>query len=228
MNHDSWLKIITLLSDLVVFNSFDFESFLKKLIKLIMKLVPVDSCFIYIFDPAKNELILTASKKPHKSHLGRIIIKKGEGITGWVAEQKKTVVIAEKSYNDKRFKHFEELPEDDFEAFLSVPIVDKSGSIGVINLQNRKKTLFKKKQIEMLEAIVKIVSSAFAKVALQERVGVLESRLQERKLVEKAKGILMKKNGLSEQEAYSLIRMEAMKKRKTLAQIAEAVLLVFG
>ena len=228
MKHDSWLKIITLLSDLVVFDSFEFEDFLKKLIKLIIKLIPVDSCFIYILDHSKNELILAASKKPHKGELGKITLKKGEGIPGWVAENKKTVIITEKAYKDKRFKSFEELPEDRYEAFLSVPITNKSGSIGVINLQNKEKFLFKSEQTEMLEAIVKIISSAFAQMVLQKKVGELENKLHERKLVEKAKGILMKKDGMNEQEAYTLIRQEAMKKRKPLSEIAQAILLVWG
>ncbi len=228
MKHDPWLKIITLLSDLVVFDSYDFEGFLKKLIKLIIKLIPVDSCFIYILDSTKNELILVASKKPHTSDLGKITLKKGEGITGWVAENQKTVIISEKAYSDNRFKGFKQLPEDRYEAFLSLPILDKSGSIGVINLQDKEKYNFEKEQTEILEAIVKIVSSAFAQMVLQKKVGELENKLQERKLVEKAKGILMKKDGMSEQAAYALIRQEAMKKRKSLKEIAEAILLVWG
>ncbi|CAN5175301.1 hypothetical protein BH09PAT2_BH09PAT2_03420 [soil metagenome] len=228
MEHHSWLKIITLLSDLVVFDSFDFQDFLKKLIKLIIKLIPVDSCFIYILDHSKNELILVASKKPHKGQIGKITLKKGEGITGWAAETKKTIVIEKEAYKNKHFKHFDELPEDTFESFISIPIVDKSGSIGVINLQNRNSMSFNKSQIEMLEAIVKLISSAFSQVVLQKKIGELENKLVERKRIEKAKGILMKKDKMSEQEAYSLIRQEAMKKRKSLGEIAEAILLVWG
>ena len=228
MKQDSLFKIITLLSDLVVFDTFDFEVFLKKLIKLIIQLIPVESCFIYCYDSSKNEFILAASKKPHKSELGKITLKKGEGLTGWAAENKKPVIISEKAYSDKRFKTFPELPEDKYEAFLSMPIIDKSGSIGVINLQNKEKFVFKKEQIEILEAVVKIVSSAFAQIVLQKKVGELEIKLQERKLVEKAKGILMKKDNMTEQRAYALIRQEAMKKRKSLSEIAQAILLVWG
>ena len=228
MKTDHWPKIITLLSDLVVHDSYSFKEFLSQLMKLILKFVPVDSCFIYIYDETENDLILMASKKPHVNQLGKIKLKKGEGITGWVAEKQKTVVLNKKSYKDKRFKSFNELPEDMYEAFLSVPITYKSGSIGVINLQNKNKYVFKKEQIETLEAIVKIVSAGFATVVLQKKVDLLENQLGERKLIEKAKGILMEKNNLSESEAYSLIRQEAMKKRKSKSDIAEAIILVWG
>lgn len=224
---ESWVKIINLLSELVVFDSYDFEQFLKKLIKLILKIIPVSSCLIYFYDREEKKLILIASKKPHQNLMGKLSMKEGEGITGWVATHGKTVVLKKQAYKDKRFKSFDELPEDTFEAFLSLPIVDKEGVVGVMNLQNKEEYNFSKEHIKALEAIVKIVSSAFEKVLLERKVGKLEDKLEERIVIEKAKGLLMKKQKISERAAYELIRTEAMKKRKTMREMAEAVLLVY-
>src|SRR3989344_4271036 len=226
--HESLYNIIHLLGDLTIFKTFDFEGFLKKLIRLILQIVPVDSCLIYFFDRSKNELILIASKKPHAKLLGRIALKKGEGITGWVAETKKIAALKKQAYKDSRFKTFKELPEDKYEAFLSVPIIDNEGVIGVINLQNKQHYSFTKKEIGALEAIVKIISSAFKTIVLERKISKLESSLEERKLVERAKGILMKIQNITEAKAYEMIRHEAMKKRKTKRDIAEAILMVFG
>ncbi len=226
--HESLYNIIHLLGDLTIFQSFDFEGFLKKLIHLILKIVPVDSCLIYFYDRSKNELILIASKKPHNKLIGRITLKKGEGITGWVAETKKTVVLKKQAFKDSRFKAFKELPEDRYEAFLSVPIIDKTGIVGVINIQHKQPYLFTQKEIGALEAIVKIISSAFRTVVLERQVSKLEDSLEERKIVERAKGVLMKIKNISESQAYEMIRHEAMKKRKTKRNIAEAILMVFG
>ena len=226
--HESLYNIIHLLGDLTIFKSFNFEGFLKKLIHLILQIVPVDSCLIYFYDRSKNELILIASKKPHVKLLGRITLKKGEGITGWVAETKKTVVLKKQAFKDARFKPFKELPEDRYEAFLSVPIVDQEGIVGVINLQHKLPYSFTKKEIGALEAIVKIVSSAFKTIVLERKISKLENSLEERKLVERAKGILMKIRKISEAQAYEIIRQEAMKKRKNKRDIAEAILMVFG
>lgn len=228
MEKNTFVKTMHHLAELVVFDTLDFEGFLKKLIQLILQIVPVDSCFIYIYDPNQNEFVLMASKHPHKNQIGNIRLKKGEGITGWVAENKKVVSLNKKAYSDKRFKKFNEIPEDDYEAFLSVPISDKYRPVGVINLQNKQQYNFKKEQIEILEAFVKIVSSAFSQIMLQKRVDNLESALKERKLIEKAKGALMQNKNITEQEAFSFIRQEAMKKRKTKKEIAEAILLVFN
>jgi len=219
-------QIATILSDLIVFDRLSLDQFLNKIIKLINKIIDVDSCFIYLYQSKK--LTLFASKKPHQNLLGKIILKEGEGITGWVAENKKTVAIKEKAYLDPRFKFFKELPEDRYEAFLSVPIIDKQGLVGVINLQNKKPKVFLKKEKQMIEIFASIIASGLRKVILQEKLGLLEEKLEERKIVEKAKGILMKKESLTEEEAYKKMQKEAMKKRKKLKKIAEAVILLWG
>jgi len=219
-------QIATILSDLVVFDRLSLDQFLKKIIKQINKIIEVDSCFIYLYQNKK--LTLFASKKPHQNLLGKIILKEGEGITGWVAENKKTVAIKEKAYLDSRFKFFKELPEDRYEAFLSVPIIDKQGLVGVINLQNKKPKVFSKKERQMVEIFASVIASGLRKVILQQRLGFLEEKLEERKIVEKAKGILMKKENLTEEEAYQKMQKEAMKKRKKLKEIAEAVILLWG
>lgn len=226
-SQQSLISIIHLLADLVVFDSYSFDGFLKKLIKLLNHLIPVDSSLVYFYDRQAKQLILSASKKSHKNLVGKIAMKRGEGITGWVAEHRKTVVLKKLAYKDKRFKAFEELPEDRYEAFLSVPIVDKEGVVGVVNLQNKDAYNFTKEEVELVETIVKIIASAFESVFLQRQVDNLQAKLSERKIVEKAKGLLMKKDKLTEKKAYDIIRLEAMKKRKTMKEIADAIILIY-
>lgn len=226
-NNTSLLKVIRLLSDLVVFNHYGFDEFLKKLIKVIIEIIPADSCLIYLYDREKRELILIGSKKPHREEIGKITLKSGEGITGWVAERKKTVAIEKEAYKDARFRFFRELPEDRYESFLSVPILDNDGVVGVINVQNRLPYTFTKNQIKTIESLVNIIASAFANVVLERKVNHLEHKLEERKLIEKAKGTLMKIRGMSEDEAYRFIRRESMDKRKSMKEITEAILLVW-
>src|SRR5262245_44996623 len=110
----SLADVINLLSALVVFKEYDFNQFLKQLIKIIVKIVPADSCLIYFYDQQSKQLILVGSKKPHVEEMNKIVMQEGEGITGWVAEHGKTVAIAQKAYLDERFKSFAELPEDKF------------------------------------------------------------------------------------------------------------------
>ncbi len=223
----SFVEMINLLSGLVVYNEYDFNQFLKHLIKIILKIVPADSCLIYFYDNHNKQLILVGSRKPHGEAIENIVMKEGEGITGWVAQHQKTVALFEKAYLDERFKPFKELPEDKFESFLSVPISNDTGIVGVINIQNRDPYEFSKQQIKTIESLVKIISSAFVQTVLQRKVNKLQAQLEERKIIEKAKGILMKTRSLSENDAFIFIRSEAMKHRKSMKEIAEAILLVW-
>jgi len=222
-----WLEVVTLLSDLVVFKHYDFDEFLKKVISVGIKIVPADACLIYFYDREKNKLILVGSKKSHDNLLGQITMEKGEGITGWVLEHNKTVAIEKEAYKDLRFKTFRELPEDRYESFLSVPIMDVDGVVGVINFQSKHTYTFSKEQIEVAEAIVKIIASAFEQVLLGRKIGQLQTKLAERKLIEEAKGVVMKVKNIDENAAYHYIRQEAMSKRKSMKEVAEAVLILF-
>lgn len=228
LTQKSWLKIINALSELVVFQSYDFEKFLKKLIQAVTEIIPVDSCFVYFYDRSEKKLILSGSKRPHKKLLGRVSLRWGEGITGWVAKHKKIVILQRKAYLDERFKSFDELPEDKFEAFLSVPILDSEGVVGVMNFQHKDKYGFTKDQINGVVAVGKIIASAFYHLVSKKTITKLSLKLEERKVIDKAKWVLMKERGLSEDEAYCVIQKEAMSKRVTMRKIADAILLVYS
>jgi len=223
----SLTQVITLLAELTVFNQLDFEQFLKQLIVIIQKIIPTDSCLIYFYDKQHKHLLLIGSKNPQTNTINTLSMEEGEGITGWVAKYKQTVVIEKKAYQDPRFKAFAQLPEDTFESFLSVPIVNETGVVGVINVQNKKPHSFDVSQVKTIESLVKIISSAFAKVILERKVSTLENQLEERKVVEKAKGILMRLRNMTEEQAFAFIRGEAMNRRKSMKDIADAILLVW-
>ncbi|MGH7245795.1 MAG: ANTAR domain-containing protein [Candidatus Levyibacteriota bacterium] len=223
----SFSDVITLLSELVVFSQYDFNQFLNRFIKIIIKILPADSCLIYFYDQQHKTAMLIGSKKHHEEEIGHVVMHHGEGITTWVAEHKKPVAIEKEAYKDKRFRFFSELPEDKYESFLSVPISNETGVVGVINIQNKKPYAFSKEEIKTLESLVKIIASAFAKIALERKVIHLEDKLEERKVVEKAKGILMRMKQMTENDAFSFLRTEAMAKRKSMKEIAEAILLVW-
>src|SRR3989441_1516220 len=120
--------------------TLDLDQVLRQIVDLVIDVTHGDACLIYLLDESGDNLVLRASKNPHPKLIGKIAMKVGEGITGWVAREVQPVAIARHASRDSRFKLFHTLPEDKYEAFLSVPIVapptDKV--IGVINVQHRK------------------------------------------------------------------------------------------
>jgi two-component system, response regulator / RNA-binding antiterminator len=81
-------------------------------------------------------------------------------------------------------------------------------------------------QGEDLSGIIHVAAARFAEYKrLRDELKEAKSQLAERKLVDRAKGILMADHGYSEPEAYKRMRSMAMSKGKRLAEIAEAIIL---
>ncbi len=132
------LRILHEISQSISCN-LDLDQVLNEIIDLVVDVTRCDSCLLYLVDESEPYLFLRASKNPHPRLIGRISLKVGEGITGWVAENAEVVVIDRNASKDPRFKVFNNLPEDRYDAFLSVPIiVPPERVIGVINVQHRK------------------------------------------------------------------------------------------
>src|SRR5678810_329311 len=106
-------------------NTLDLEAVLKHIVEIVVEVTEADACLLYLLSDGQDELILRASKNPHPKLIGRITIGMGEGITGWVAQERTRVVIPSNASDDPRFKFFHNLPEDRHQAFVSVPIMAK-------------------------------------------------------------------------------------------------------
>lgn len=113
----------------------DLEQLLHDVVDLCLDAVHADACFVYLYE--QDELVLRASSNAHPDEVGRLRMRIGEGITGWVAQQRRPVALPSQAMQDARFKFYSALPEDCFEAFLSVPILFRNQVLGVINLQHR-------------------------------------------------------------------------------------------
>jgi uroporphyrinogen-III synthase len=177
---------------------------------------------IYVLEG--DELILQASKNLHSGALGRVKMKLGEGVAGWVAKHLEPVAIAEGAYLDNRFQSFQELPEDQYEALLSVPIVSGGRLVGVINLQNQERHEYGDREIRLIATIGFLMGAKIETARLESENSVLLDRLATRTFVDRAKGILQRTLHLSEDEAYRMMRRQSQNQRKTMKEIAEIIM----
>jgi signal transduction protein with GAF and PtsI domain len=196
---------------------------LARIIEFASSVVKCDSCFIYVRED--NDLVLRASKNPHGEEVGRLKLPVGQGITGWVAEHREPVAVSQHASQDARFRVFHELPEDSFEAFLSVPILSRGRVVGVINLQHREPHTYTRRQIRLISMIGFLVGAELEMARLEVENSHLAQQLETRKLLERAKGILQRDLGLDEEQAYLTLQRQARQKRRTLKEIAESVVL---
>jgi len=133
------------------------------------------------------------------------------------------VAIARNAFQDQRFQFFNELPEYRYESFLSVPLLSRGRAVGVINLQNREPHTYNKSEIRLISTIGFLVGAEIEMARLEEKSSQLTEELETRKVVERAKGILQRESRLSEEEAYLTLRRQSRQQRKSMKEVAEAI-----
>src|SRR6202163_5103228 len=136
------------------------QEVLTQIVDFATTVVSCDSCFLYALED--GDLILRASKNAHPDVVDRLKLRLGQGITGWVAEHKQPVAVALNASQDPRFQLFKDLPEDRFEAFLSVPVMCRGRIVGVINLQNREPHEYSEREIMLVSTIGFLVGAEIA------------------------------------------------------------------
>lgn len=199
---------------------------LKLVVEFVAAVVKCDSCFIYVLDGA--ELTLRASQNPHDEVVDHLKIRMGQGITGWVAENRRPVAIGENASLDPRFQAFHELPEDRYEAFLSVPILCRDKLVGVINAQHREPRQHSRREVHLISTIGFLVGPEI-EMARLEAESMKSSELAEaRRMVDEAQKVLARMLKVDEDEAYLVMQKESRERRESMKQVAEAVLLVEG
>jgi two-component system, response regulator PdtaR len=144
------LRLFQKVSRLMV-RDLSLQGVLQNIVGLVVEFMHCNSCLIYLID--NDELVLCASNNPAPETIGKVRLRVGEGLTGWVARERRFVAIAKHAYLDPRFKHFASLREDTFEAFLSAPVIARSHVVGVINVQHREAHPFTGEEMEALTTV---------------------------------------------------------------------------
>ena len=129
----------------------DLDDILNEIVNLVKDFLECDSCLIYLVED--GQLVLCASSEPSRRNLSSVRLRLDEGLTGWVARERRLLAISREAYNDPRFKYFKDLPQDRFEAFLSAPIISQNKVVGVINVQNREARVHPGSDMELLSTL---------------------------------------------------------------------------
>jgi len=153
----------------IVSSSLTLEKMLEELVALVVSVTRSDACLVYLVDEPAGEIVLCASQLPHAKEIGRIRMRIGEGVTGWVAQHRSVVALSSRASLDPRFKTFSSLPEDTYEAFLSVPLVTSGEVIGVINVHHWKPRNHSPEEVALLGYAAEQMGGAIAKAKLQEQ-----------------------------------------------------------
>jgi signal transduction protein with GAF and PtsI domain len=216
----------------IVSSPLSLDEMLGEIVGLAAQVTGCDACLVYLAEGESGEFVLRASLLPHASDLGNLRMKMGEGVTGWVAEHQSPVALSSKAADDPRSKIFPALVEDTYQAFLSVPLVNKGKAIGIVNIHHREKHEHSPEEISTISFIGEQMGSAIAKSLLEEEnarlteeTAEMKRQLETRKSVERAKGILQRRQNMTEEEAYLRMRNESRRLRRPMKDLADAIIL---
>jgi signal transduction protein with GAF and PtsI domain len=140
---------------------------MQTIVNDVAEFIHSDSCLLYLQND--GELVLVASRSPNPAAIGEVRLRLDEGLTGWVARERRILAITREAYNDPRFKFFRDLPEDTYEAFLSAPVIARNRVVGVINIQHRQSHVHTGDDIELITTVGEMIGALVAQALADER-----------------------------------------------------------
>jgi two-component system, sensor histidine kinase PdtaS len=161
-------------------STLDLEEVLAIVARKVAEALGADACFVYLYDERADELVLRATHGTRVEEMTRRPrMRPGEGITGTAAAERAPVMLPAQAHLDERFKAFQNLPEDEYESILAVPILAREKLAGALNVRTRVPREFSGPEIELLLAIAAQVAQTIEHAKLyaeaQRRVGELEA-----------------------------------------------------
>jgi len=181
-------------------------------------------CSLMLLDPEKKELVIKATQSISEAYNRKPNIKLGEGIVGKVAQDKKLICVLDVK-EDERYINRDIAKKEGLCSLVSVPLAVKGRVIGVLNCYTSKKHRFSKSELEVLTTLANQAAVAIENAELDLRARTAEEALTTRKLIERAKEILAQEANMLPSEAYRLIQKQSMDMRKSMREIAQAIIL---
>ena len=197
---------------------------LKLIVTLTANVMNAKICSLWLLDEKDQALRIRATQAMSEEYLKERKLLVGEGIVGLVAKEKKPIIIPN-VLNDSRYKEKTLAKKEKLVSMVSVPMMVKNRVIGVINCYTTTLYDFRESDIDLLTAVANQAAVSIENTELMVKTKIVQEELEARKKIEKAKGILMKEKGLTEEQAYELLRKASMNKRLTMKDVAEAIIL---
>jgi GAF domain-containing protein len=223
LNSKQIIDALTKISDAVISDLY-LEEILKLIVTVTAEVMNSKICSLMLLDKSTNELAVKATQSVSEFYNKKPNAKFGEGIAGRAAQLGKPITVLDVR-KDKRYLNQAIAKRENLCSLLSLPLIFKGNVIGVLNCYTVKPHRFGQSEINIIKSIANQAAIVIENFRLVVESQVIQEELESRKAIERAKGILMKRENLSEQGAYKLIRKYSMDKRKSMREVSEAILL---
>ncbi|MFH1857090.1 MAG: GAF and ANTAR domain-containing protein [Candidatus Omnitrophota bacterium] len=217
------IEALAKISDAITSDQY-IEDILKLIVSVTAEVMDSNICSLMLINKERNELVVKATQSISERYNKKPNIKIGQGIAGKVAENGKPMTVLDVC-KDERYLSRDVAEKENLRSLLSVPLIFKNKIIGALNCYTAKIHRFNKNEINVLKSIANQSAIVIENFRLVVETKVIKEELESRKAIERAKGILMKKESINEEEAYERIRKYSMNNRKSMREVSEAIIL---
>lgn len=217
------IEALSKVADLITSGLY-LEELLRLIVHVTAEVMNSKVSSLMLLGPEKDELTVRATQSISEAYNKKPNIKLGEGIAGIVARDNKPIAVLDVK-EDSRYLNQDIARKEGLCSLASVPLAVKGKVIGVLNCYTSKKHKFSKQELGILTALANQAAIAIENAELDLRARSAEEALTTRKLVERAKDILSQEANIIPSHAYRLIQKQSMDSRKSMREIAEAIIL---
>ncbi len=223
MSYEQQIKALSKISKAIASELY-LEDILRLIVAVTAQVMGSNICSLMLLNEKTKELIIRATQSISEEYNKKPPLKIGEGIAGKVVKENKPIAVKDVT-KEKEYKYGDIAKKEGLKSLLCVPLAIKDKVIGVINCYTPEPHDFTEIEIDVLTSIASQAAIAIENTELMVKSRVIQEELETRKRIERAKGILMKSEGLSEEEAYLKLQKYSMDHRKSMREVAEAIIM---
>jgi signal transduction protein with GAF and PtsI domain len=224
--YDKYLKALMDISRAITSDQY-LEDILKLIVMVTARVTGVEICSLWLIDDSfsPKKIRLKATQAIDPEYVKDRSLNMDEGVVGLVATTKRPLII-ENVLREPRFKEKDMAKKLGLVSMIGVPLEVKDKEvIGVVNCFTSEPHHFLEAEINLITAVANQAAVAILNTELMVKSKVIQEELETRKLVDRAKEILMTRHNMDGEEAYRWVQKKSMDSRKSMRQIAEAILL---
>ena len=222
-SYEKSIEALTLISKAITSDQY-IEDILRLIVIVTAKVMNSEVCSLWLLDEKGRVLTIRATQSIDSDYIKERSVNLGEGVVGYVAQHNKPYEVRN-VLEEPRFKEKELARKEGLVSMLSVPMVVKDRVIGVINCYTSYTHEFTETEKNVLITVANEAAVAIENTELIVKTKVIHEELESRKLIERAKDILITRRGLSGPDAYRWIQKRSMDTRKSMREICEAIVL---
>ena len=223
MPYEEQIKALSKISKAIASDLY-LEDILSLIVAVTAQAMGSNICSLMLIDEKTKELVIRATQSISEEYNKKPPLKVGEGIAGKAARENKPIAVKDVT-KEKEYKYGDIAKKEGLCSLLCIPLAVKGKVIGVINCYTPSPHDFSETEIDILTSIANQAAVAIENTELMVKSRVIQEELESRKRIERAKGILMKDEGSTEEEAYLKLQRFSMDHRKTMREVAEAIIL---